>query len=421
MRLGSGPQVDGCGFYKVMVSLSDVKSTLEAAADAKDRPHHVAAFVAWILRDDVALRQLVDRASSLQGQSFLPDHVAVFGYGRAAELLSPPETSRINDELVHLGGRTFFAPNRARQFEVDGIALLGVALATSENIEQNAWIKDLLLRSSHEVVGDEWQLGLARAARLRIGERDLTISPPDLASALALRGIGALNDDDLRRGGQLAITLKGHVNGPERDAARLSVFNAVLERQAAIRLGSASHEDLVRLLRNIPKSLRLWRYENSPRTPNSIATRWEIENEYHVQALLWVILAPLFPDLDEEENLASLGQKNPRVDLVIPSLRTIIEVKFVRSTGQAAWAKVIEEVAADTGLYLSGSKDYDNIIAFVWDDTAHTEQHEELRNGLEKLDGVSAAVIISRPGKMVRQKIIATDAPRKPKVLRRDR
>ncbi|MDW9650151.1 hypothetical protein GOB33_18855 [Sinorhizobium meliloti] len=387
-----------------MIALSDVKAALQTAATVADSPLHVAAFTAWILRNDEALRQLVIEASNVQGQSFLPEHAAVLGYGLNANLLLADEKARLEAEIAHISGRTFFAPNRARRFEVDGVALLGVTLAArSIATEGLDWLKELLGRSLSEGAGDSWHSGLVNACMNVIGDSRVRIVPVELAAALALRGVGDLHDDDLRRAVDLAMMLEGHPSGVERDAVRLAVFNAALGRQSSISFGAASREDLVRILRNVSKSMRLWRYEDAPRTAKSLRARWEIENEYHVQALLWVILAPLFADLEEEENLPSIGHKNPRADLALPSLRTIIEVKFVRSAGQAAWASVVEEVAADSALYLSHSGTYDNIVAVVWDDAAHTEQHEEIRLGLEKLRGVSTAIILSRPGKMARQ------------------
>ncbi len=74
----------------------------------------------------------------------------------------------------------------------------------------------------------------------------------------------------------------------------------------------------------------------------------------------------------------------------------------MRKAGQAALAGIIEEVAADASLYLSKQTVYDTIIAFVWDDRAQTEQHHELRMGLESITGIIAAVVLSRPQKMQR-------------------
>jgi hypothetical protein len=149
--------------------------------------------------------------------------------------------------------------------------------------------------------------------------------------------------------------------------------------------------------------MKHWAFETKPRTPRSEIAVWHVENEYNVQALLWTILAPIFPDLEDEENLPSVGHKRPRVDLAVPSISTLIEVKYMRGGAQSDFAKVIDEVAADASLYLSTTKAFDKIVAFVWDDSAHSEQHHELQSGLEKIKGVEAAVVVSRPGRMGRR------------------
>jgi len=392
-----------------MVGLLDLKAALEDAADVTGSPIHIAAFSSWILRNDAQLSLLVSQALVLQGQSFLPEHAAVLGYGEASGVLALENKARLNAEIAHISGRTFFAPNRPRRFEVDGIALLGVTLAATSSMDDKFdWLKDLLDQSLIEGGGDPWHSGLINACLTVLGGRHSgsKITPVELSVALALRGVGEMDDGDLALAAGQAALLERHSAGAELGAVRLAAFNEALARQTRISFGSTSREDLIRILRNVSKSLRLWRYEKTPRTANSRLGRWEIENEYHVQALMWVILAPLFADLEDEENLPSIGHKNPRADLAIPSLRTIVEVKFVRSAGQAAWASVIEEVAADSALYLSNSSLYNDIIAVVWDDVAHTEQHDEIKAGLEKLNGVSAAIIIPRPGKMLRDDIL---------------
>jgi hypothetical protein len=78
---------------------------------------------------------------------------------------------------------------------------------------------------------------------------------------------------------------------------------------------------------------RIWEFKR--RTPCSAVARWTVDNEYHVQDMLWVVLAPQFPDLDDEEWLKSLGHHHPRADLAIPSHRVIIEVKFARQDGKS--------------------------------------------------------------------------------------
>ena len=111
------------------------------------------------------------------------------------------------------------------------------------------------------------------------------------------------------------------------------------------------------------------------------------------------MLAPLFADLNDEETLPPIGQKSPRVYLSIPSLGTVVEVKFMRST--TPFQDIIEEIAADASLYATDSR-WTALIPFVWDDARRTEEHQKLVAGLKQLPGVIGAVVVSRPGKMGR-------------------
>jgi hypothetical protein len=384
-----------------MVTLNEIQEALRARAlVAVDLPCHIAAFNAWVLDDKAALCAQLQRAVAFTGQARHPEHVAALGYGAAAQLLNVSENTLLREEIEHLSGRDFFAPGRPLRFEADGVALLGVALGAAAVNAGGAWLSDLVLKASG--TADPWQQGLVRAARVASGETGLRISPPDLAFALAARSAGAALDEDRDAAWTMTARLTPHDDGVTRDAVRLAVFENILAHKAHVAIGGAGTEDLKALLGNAGRSLKLWQYEEKGRTSRSAPGRWEIENEYHVQALLWIILAPVFSDLEDEENLPSVGHKHPRADLGIPSLRTIIEVKFMRAFGQRACADVIEQVAADASLYLSKPGLYDNIIAVVWDDCAQTEQHHELRSGLESIRGISAAIIIPRPGKMKR-------------------
>jgi hypothetical protein len=162
--------------------------------------------------------------------------------------------------------------------------------------------------------------------------------------------------------------------------------------------GRITIPDLVQLLERVPAGLRRWAWEEKARTRGGEARKWHVDNEYHVQDLLYFLLAPMFPDLKDEEYFPSLGQKQPRTDLFIPSMKLIIEVKFLRQTDNVT--KIIDELGSDTSLYLSAGTDYSGIIAFVWDDSRRNEEHSLLQDGLRQIRGVLAAVIISRPGMM---------------------
>ncbi|SCX03986.1 hypothetical protein DSM25559_0378 [Agrobacterium rosae] len=383
------------------VSLAAIHEALRSTARVSDDcPCHVAAFCAWVTGNKADLQAQVRRALDFDGQARHPEHIAALGFGAAGKVLDEDQSSLMNEEIKHLSGRNFFSPGRPLRIEADGVGLLGIALGADEGLTGGAWLVSLLKQASANT--DPWQHGLMRAARVISGEADISVSPPELSVALAEVLGWNISDTDVQAAWQASAQMFPHMDGVARDAVRLAVFEFALARIAHVSVGAAGVEDLKALLLNSGRALKLWRFEEKPRTANSAIARWDVENEYHVQSFLWAILAPVFPDLEDEENLPSVGHKHPRADLGIPSLHTIVEVKFLRSAGQAALAKVTEEVAADASLYLSTASGYDNIMVVVWDDSAQTEQHHELKAGLESIRGITCAVILPRPLKMKR-------------------
>jgi hypothetical protein len=192
------------------------------------------------------------------------------------------------------------------------------------------------------------------------------------------------------------ILLQGMHEIPfERAAIRLAALEYVVRSAPAVVPGRVSAESLFRLLERVPAGLRKWTWETKPRTTKGTARQWHIDHEYHVQNLLWALLAPIFPDLDDEQYLAKIGQKNPRADLYIPSMKLIIEAKFLRPGDRMQ--KIIDEISSDASLYNAMGNDCAGIIPFIWDDSARSQEHDYLRQGLKKLPGIIDAVVVSRP------------------------
>jgi hypothetical protein len=219
-------------------------------------------------------------------------------------------------------------------------------------------------------------------------------------TALAAKGLIQITEEVEKRARKLILDLGYRGEGADRAATQFHALRWLLRQAANAIPTQATVEDLITLLRAVPSGLRRWTWEDRPRTKRRGATavKWDVQNEYHVQNLLWALLAPIFPDLEDEEYLRSLGHKHPRCDLAIPSLRVIIEIKFVLNGEQADFANVIEGVAADTSLYLSEKTGFSQIVAFVWDNSRCSEQHNELLQGLRRIRGIKDAVVVSRPG-----------------------
>lgn len=158
--------------------------------------------------------------------------------------------------------------------------------------------------------------------------------------------------------------------------------------------------DLHCFLDRLPVGLKRWTWEDAGRTKNAVPVKWQVENEYHVQNLLYVLLAPIFEDVADEVYLQPVGQKTPRVDLYLPSLHTIIEVKYRKDT-KKSFPALIGEVAEDISLYRSDPTYKDaRIVCFLWDHTRSTQEHAKFREGLMKIQGMDGCVVVSSPSMM---------------------
>ena len=129
----------------------------------------------------------------------------------------------------------------------------------------------------------------------------------------------------------------------------------------------AAVEGLIAILEGLAQSMAHWTYETKPRVKGVTPQQWEVDHEYHVQNLLWTVLRPVFSELVDEQSLPKVGHKTPRYDLGVPSLGTIVEVKFMRKAGSTACREIIEEIAADRSLYLAPNSGYSRLVVFIWD------------------------------------------------------
>ena len=405
-----------------MVSLTDLdhwslrRTLLRAAADDSGQPAHARGFTAWIQHELPAqaalLRTLASEAVAATGPQ-RSSNAAVLGY---AANIDASFRSPFADGVAWLCERQYFLPGRAPGFEVDGLGLLGIAVglfASESDMESPSrrWLKCLLEKSLALRRAPDWNEAMIAAAAEALGAHPASdLIADDLRVALAGKGILAASQAARAAAWTHIAGLAGSDDGMTRAAVQISALAALVRESSTLRTGSNSAADVANVLAGVARSMRRWVWESKPRTPRSEIAQWVIDNEYHVQDMLWAILAPTFPDLDDEEWLKSLGQHHPRADLAIPSLGVIIEVKFARKGGKP-FSDLIQEVAADASTYLQDGSGYASIVAFVWDDGARTEEHAELRQGLLRIRGVVDTVILPRPAKMGRTlSVIGNDA-----------
>lgn len=210
---------------------------------------------------------------------------------------------------------------------------------------------------------------------------------------------------------QVRMSLIGRFMGEFREQAQgdastvllslmVYVFDQVNQDVAVVPPMGWSLDDLLVFLEQIPVGLKRWTWEDTGRTRGAEPVKWPVENEYHVQNLLYVLLGPIFNDIADEVNLQPVGQKNPRIDLYLPSLHTIIEVKY-RKDAKKSFQTLIGEIAEDASLYRADAKYKDaHIVSFLWDCTRATQEHAKFKEGVLRINGINGCVVVSAPSTM---------------------
>jgi hypothetical protein len=403
------PVSDTSGFL-----VSDARSALLRILTHRPQTDPAILFAHWMLRragGDAEAKQIAAAAAQHAGAQLDFQTVAALGFARESGLLGSETSGTLKQGLERLAGRQPFVDGNPMPFCSDAVGILGVALGTRALADKTvsakivAWLTSYLPTIYGFDGTEDWQRQLFRAADTVAGA-GINLPPvsngkaADVLVALAAKGIfprtAGKQAEHEEEQALKAILSDAAIEIPyERAAVRLTALEHVIRSAPTAVPGRISAEGLVRLLERVPAGLRKWTWETQPRTTSGTARQWHVDNEYHVQNLLWLLLAPVFPDLDDEQYLTKIGQKNPRADLYIPSMRLIVEVKFLRAGDRMQ--KMIDEIASDASLYNAMGNDCAGIIAFIWDDSARSHEHEYLRQGLKKLPGILDAVVISRP------------------------
>src|SRR5260370_5510094 len=385
------------------------------------------AFAAWLLPEQVggvSIQKCARAATAHIGAERSYRDIAILGFASTVCSIELDQHHALHAGLDWLAGRDPFIDNVPMSFCMDAVALLGIALGVKGITEETTKraISDWMSKFIHNsyLALQEWQKCLLATAQREVGALpDLRISgePAFADIRVALHSKGILTDlkqemlekDEYQT--LLLVRTDTHSNlNPVQAALRLAALDWVGRSAPIITPNRVTVSQVAEMLRHVPFALRRWTWEHKPRTArrDAQARKWHIDNEYHVQNLLWALLAPIFPDLKDEEYASGIGPLHPRTDICIPSLSLIIEVKFMRANMSPQ--DLIEEIAADTSLYLTESSTYKNILVFIWDDARRSEQHEFMIQGLKKLRGIREAIVVSRLGIMTEDTRIIVDA-----------
>ncbi|QHE75526.1 hypothetical protein [Hydrogenophaga sp. PBL-H3] len=250
--------------------------------------------------------------------------------------------------------------------------LAGVAMPTSVNVEGS---------SASELAAQEWLLSLPSAEARPAAQRKA------LKQALVEQ---AMREDIGNR--------------TAHDAALIwhAVQCAISEATSDLLRSPAT---VVHMLEQFESSMKRWRWD-----PSALKTpiRWPLLSEREVQDILYLMLRPVFLDLEDEDTLPKFGHSTYRADFGIPSLGLLVEAKYSRS---AADFKAIEkEVLEDIVPYLQTPERYSRIVVFIYDHSASVQVHETTARALRRAPGIEGVVIASRPSHLpVEQLTVASE------------
>jgi len=395
------------------------QALLREIAPAVGRKDLHEAFAAWLVPGAIpglGIDGAAEVAAKASGAERHFTHVAVLGLVARVRSLGDKEKEALVAGLNVMVNREPVVAGTPMGFCMDGVALVSFILGAKAIGDEGIWAKtcEWVRRCRDATAGGQglgvWQERLLAevgvhtglnwvpkggdghdAAEVRVALRSRGISSEEAASA---------SEKDETEVLGLIRKLSPVGLGVPRAAIRLAALDWIRRDRPVCDLRTVTATDIGELLRRVPAGLKKWTWEDAPRTKTSPAARqWHVENEYHVQNMLWLLLAPIFPDLIDEDSTAKVGPVQPRADICFPSLRLIVEAKFMRADDPPK--KMVEQIAEDASLYLVAGSRYDQLIPFIWDDSRRTEHHEEIIRGLRHIKGVADAVIVPRPGSMM--------------------
>lgn len=399
-----------------LMLITDARAVLlnTAVTDAKQNSL-VAAFLGWLLRGDdllALLEEAATRAASAKGAERTSRNVAVLGFACGVETLKTRFASEFEAQLEWSIGR----PNFATGGEPCGVVadpmnfagvVAGVESGLGNEIRERVekWSAAVWKDADGLVQSGGWRRGLLNILGSRIAVAKITVNdsnqPLWLTAALHRRGWSTPAEKSVSDVLKAALNEASSVKDGFEAGLRLTAIDWAVQRAMDFDIAALTLTDVATVLHRVPTAFQRWTWEDKPRTAKQGAQprRWHIENEYHFQSMLYAVLKPLIPSLEEEQYLPPTGTYQPRADLCILGLQLVVEVKFWYR-GKSV-KDLTEEIAADLTLYLRKDSPYRAVIAAIWDDGARTEEQAELKRGLKGLSGLFDVVIVNRPSCMI--------------------
>jgi len=149
-------------------------------------------------------------------------------------------------------------------------------------------------------------------------------------------------------------------------------LSELADKHSAITPASKSLADILSALSNFMECVR---YLNTRRTTKTILS---LDSEDAIQDAIYLMLRPWIPDIVPENPTDKVANRFLIKDFLIPSLKTVIEVKYVRDKNHGK--NIAKEINDDIETYRYHHNCY-TIVFFIYDpdafipDRSKLEQH----------------------------------------------
>ena len=146
------------------------------------------------------------------------------------------------------------------------------------------------------------------------------------------------------------------------------LFQALIQLQTPQTLinNKSIYDTIIRILNN---------FHNASKKINQTRRKdhlpFEINDEYDVQDILYVILKSLFPNLKDEDPTPKVGAKSNKIDLILREDQILIEVKMIKKSDSNE-KDFIEQLKNDIQSYRN-SQWLKHLIFFVYDPFGKTK------------------------------------------------
>lgn len=165
---------------------------------------------------------------------------------------------------------------------------------------------------------------------------------------------------------ELNNSLHAVLSVPDIDVQLQILLEDIESTLLKIKYINKSAEEMVRaILNNFSNAIQKIIKNRRKDHPN-----FEIEDEYDVQDILYVILKSVFPNLRDEDAIGKVGAKTTKIDLIIREERILVEVKMIKEKDSNE-THFIEQLKADFESYHE-CKWLRKLFCFVYDPNKKT-------------------------------------------------